>query len=156
MASGKSDLRSCIAWASFPSATLMSIPNFRPFRIVVSALNVRSMKRFSITFADSTRSRAVFTTSRAWSNSPWRTCSFAFRQLLSDVRLQEPEAPIDAPRERGPRALDLSLLEGDLSFLEELLELRRVGADFVRGLQEFLSPVPDFLRLLQEDSEVGD
>src|SRR5439155_19367648 len=34
----------------------------------------------------------------------------AFRQLLSDVRLQEPEAPIDAPRERGPRALDLALL----------------------------------------------
>src|SRR5437867_12667856 len=58
----------------------------------------------------------------------------AFRQLLSDVRLQEPEAPIDAPRERGPRALDLALLEGDLPFLEELLELRRVGADFVRGL----------------------
>src|SRR5438132_11447668 len=58
----------------------------------------------------------------------------AFRQLLSDVRLQEPEAPIDAPRKRGPRALDLALLEGDLSFLEELLELRRVGADFVRSL----------------------
>src|SRR5206468_8108172 len=38
----------------------------------------------------------------------------AFRQLLSDVRLQEPEAPIDAPRERGPRALDLALLEGGL------------------------------------------
>src|SRR2546428_258391 len=75
--SAKSDFRSCIAWASFASAAFMSMPNLRPFRIVVSALYVRSMNRFSTTFADSTRSRALLTTSIAWSNSPWRICSFA-------------------------------------------------------------------------------
>src|SRR5438034_8069831 len=43
------------------------------FRIVVSPLNVRSMKRFSTIFADSTRSSALSTTSIAPSNSPWRS-----------------------------------------------------------------------------------
>src|SRR6058998_1324833 len=241
MASGKSDLRSCIAWASFPSAAFMSIPNFRPLRMVVSALNVRSMKRFSITFADSTRSRAVLTTTRAWSNSPWRTCSFAWRKSASasresepnffawatlsaaswrarfnlparadwaasrpdwmsakasrkfsvsarvrasenlfwtgvgsisifrhvstrdspfasssDVRLQQAEAPIDAAREGGPRPFDLAGLEGDLPFLEELLELRRIGADLVSRLEEPLGLVPDVLHLFEQDPEIGD
>src|SRR6059036_2641441 len=80
----------------------------------------------------------------------------AFRQLLADVRLQQAEAPIDAPREGGPRPFDLAGLEGDLPFLEELLELRRIGADLVSRLEEPLGLVPDVLHLFQQDPEIGD
>src|SRR3989449_931029 len=80
----------------------------------------------------------------------------AFRQLLADVRLQQAEAPIDAPREGGPRPFDLAGLEGALPFLEELLELRRIGADLVSRLEEPLGLVPDVLHLFEQDPEIGD
>src|SRR5207237_674627 len=90
VASAKSDLRSWTAWASFASAGFMSMPNLRPLRTVVSALNVRSMKRFSMIFADSTRSRALFTTSIALSYSPRRMRSLAWRSIASASRASDP------------------------------------------------------------------
>src|SRR5207244_3656232 len=109
----------------------MSMPNLRPFRIVVSTLNVRSMNRFSTTFADA-RPRfrevlgfdlspclgeAVQQGSRVHVHLPTRRDErLSLREFLLEAGPEDSQTPIKTPCESRSRPSDLASFQGGLPF----------------------------------------